>query len=305
MPATVAGWPTLSQLRGADYSYFGQLAGYLEKISPQVQNALADLAENVKRPGGVEWEGEAGDAAIAQAQADLITARPVIWSWDDVAASARRWQDELQAGTRTVLDAVDDAQRDGFTVNEDYRASSTRRAATEAEFAQRAAAANAHSAYIRHHVATLVGNESRINSELKTMTAGWGTLTFPQSGGGAHAPLPLDPTTSPTPEPAQCKPEDQAKLIKKFAEWCAERDRISREATEWDRKYEPGHPFNMNDPAQAAEYERGEKLRQDRAKLIHDYGELLKEATTCGAEQDEKTGDIIWPDGTRTTLRPR
>lgn len=127
---------------------------------------------------------------------------------------------------------------------------------------------------------------------------------YVQLAGFQHAALPLDPTTSPTPEPAQCKPEDQAKFIKKFAEWCTESDRISREATEWDKKYEPGHPFNMNDPAQAAEYERGEKLRQDRAELIRDYGELLKEATTCGAKQDEKTGDIVWPDGTRTTLRP-
>lgn len=296
MPATMPGWPTLTELRSADYSYFGQLAGCLETISPKAQTALQDLAEDVKRPGGVDWEGAAGDAAIAQADSDLIKARPVMWSWDDVAASARRWQDDLEAGTRTALDAVDDAERDGFTVNQDYSVSDNRRSATEAEFAQRVAAAEAHANYIHHHVATLAGNESRINAELKTLTAGWGTLTFPQSGG--------PPTTSPTPEPAQCKPEDQAKLIKKFADWCAERDRISREAAAWDKKYEPGHPFNMNDPTQAAEYERGEKLRQDRAKLIHDYGELLKEATTCGAKQDEKTGDIVWPDGTRTTLRP-
>ncbi|WP_343571790.1 hypothetical protein [Mycobacterium sp.] len=180
-------WPTLAELRTADYSYFGQLAGYLEKISSQAQTALQDLAQDVKRPGGVDWEGEAGDAAIAQAHADLIKARPIMWSWDDVAVSARRWQDGLQAGTCAALDAVDDAQRDGFTVNQDYSVSDTRRSATEAQFAQRVAAAEAHSNYIRYHVGALVANESRMNAELKTMTAQWGTLTFPQSGGGVKA----------------------------------------------------------------------------------------------------------------------
>jgi hypothetical protein len=80
MPAAVSGWPTLLQPRNADYSYFEQLAGYLDNISPKAQNALEALAEDVKRPGGIEWEGEAADAAIAQAGADLVKARPVMWS---------------------------------------------------------------------------------------------------------------------------------------------------------------------------------------------------------------------------------
>jgi len=170
-------------------------------------NALADLSEDVKRPGGVDWEGQAGDAAIAQAHADLIKARPIMWSWDDVAASSRRWQDELQAGTRTALDAVDDAERDGFTVNEDYSVSDTRRSGTQAEFAQRVAAAQEHSSYIRHHVATLVGNESRINAELQAMTAEWGTLTFPQSGAGGKA-QPVDHTFKQGPDQPGTGPYD-------------------------------------------------------------------------------------------------
>lgn len=122
-----------------------------------------------------------------------------------MAAAARRWQDELEAGTRTALDAVDDAERDGFTVNQGYRCTDTRRSATAAEFAQRAAAAEAHANYIRHHVATLVANEARITGELKAMTAGWGTLTFPESGGGVKA-QPVDRTfkqgpDQPTPDP--------------------------------------------------------------------------------------------------------
>jgi hypothetical protein len=186
MPAVILGWPTLSQLRNADYSYFEQLAGYLDHISPEAEDALEALAEDVERPGGIEWEGEAADAAIAQAGADLVMARPVMWSWDDVAVSTRRWQGQLEAGTRTALDAVDDAERDGFEVNENYSVRDTREAKTQAQYNERLAEAQAHSNFIRHHVGTLVSNESRINGELKAMTAEWGTLTFPESGGAGN-----------------------------------------------------------------------------------------------------------------------
>lgn len=161
MPAAMLGWPTLSQLRNADYSYFEQLAGYLNHISPKA-NALEALAEDVKRPGGIEWEGEAADAAIAQAAADLVKARPVMWSWGDVAVSARRWQGQLEAGTRTALDAVDDAKRDGFEVNENSSVRDTREAKTQAQYDERLAQAQAHSNFIRHHVGALVSNESHI-----------------------------------------------------------------------------------------------------------------------------------------------
>ena len=86
---------------------------------PKAQSALEELAEDVAHPGGADWEGVAADAAIAQAQSDVVTARTSMWSWDDVAASTQRWQEELEAGTRTALDAVDDAERDGFEVGED------------------------------------------------------------------------------------------------------------------------------------------------------------------------------------------
>ncbi|HZE15562.1 MAG TPA: hypothetical protein VE197_07555, partial [Mycobacterium sp.] len=81
-----AGWPTLSELRATNFQYFTVLADYLRTIRPKAESALEQLAGDVKSPGGVEWEGAAGEAAIEQAAADLVRARPVLWSWHDVAA---------------------------------------------------------------------------------------------------------------------------------------------------------------------------------------------------------------------------
>lgn len=60
MASLTEGLPTLPQLTATDFAYFGQLANWLEKISPKAQIALKQLAEEVKRPGGVELEGAAG-----------------------------------------------------------------------------------------------------------------------------------------------------------------------------------------------------------------------------------------------------
>ncbi|SPM36978.1 hypothetical protein MRAB57_4821 [Mycobacterium rhizamassiliense] len=195
--------PTLSQLRASDYSYFGQLSGYLQTIGPKTQSSLEQLAQDVQHPGGVEWEGKAGAAAINQAGLDMSVARPFTWSWEEVAASTQRWQDTLEAGTRTALDAVDDAERDGFEVGEDYSVADTHEAETEEQYEQRLALAEAHAGVIGHRVTMLVGSESRVNGELRAMSAGWGTLNFKEGG---EDPTEHDPTIAgPGSDPSQEK----------------------------------------------------------------------------------------------------
>jgi hypothetical protein len=81
---------------------------------------------------------------------------------------------------------VDDAVRDGFRVGEDYSCTDTRKVSTRAQLEQRQAEAEAHANYIRHRVAQLVGNDQHLTADLKQATAGWGNLTFPESGGGGN-----------------------------------------------------------------------------------------------------------------------
>ncbi|WP_292974908.1 hypothetical protein [Mycobacterium sp.] len=214
--AATTGFPTLSQLRASDYSYFGQLAGYLQRISPKVQGAVDQLAKDVQHPGGGEWEGRAADAAIAAAGSDVSRVRPFTWSWEDVAGSTQRWQGELEAGTRSALDAVHDAEDDGFEVGEDYTVRDTYEAETEEEYEERLEQAEAHAGLIGHRVTMLVGNEHRINGELRAMSAGWGMLDFKESPGtggpgdgpGEHDPTIAGPGSDPTQESQDGSPYD-------------------------------------------------------------------------------------------------
>ncbi|MBS4727644.1 hypothetical protein MSM1_04545 [Mycobacterium sp. SM1] len=189
MAAVAQGWPTLSELQASTFDHLGRFADWCERVGGEAERALERLAREVRAPGGVEWEGAAGDAAITQADADVITARPFVWGLSDAAAIARRGQDVLQAGQRLALDAVDDAHRDGFEVGEDYSVTDTREAATLQQLAQRQAAAQAHADFIRYRVAQLVANDQHLTAELNEATATWGTLTFPESGGANTQPL--------------------------------------------------------------------------------------------------------------------
>lgn len=171
-------WPTLSQLQAWEFGHLGQFADYCDGISGKGEKALEELAQEVRRPGGVEWEGAAGEAAVSQAEMDVVKARPFLWSLPDAAAIARRGQEMLEAGKRLALDAVDDAERDGFQVGEDYSVTDTQQVTTRERLEKRQAEAEAHSTFIRHRVGTLVGNDQHITGELKKATAGWGNLTF-------------------------------------------------------------------------------------------------------------------------------
>ncbi|KMV21930.1 hypothetical protein BMW24_019175 [Mycobacterium heckeshornense] len=191
------GWPTLSQLRSAQFGHLGQFADWCEHVGAEAEKALAQLAQKVRAPGGVEWEGAAGDAAITQAETDVVIARKFLWSVPDAAEIARRGQDVLQAGKQEALEAVADAQRAGFRVSEAYSVTDTGRATSRAQQEKRLAEAVAHSNFIRHRVGMLVGNEQRVSAELKEATAAWGTLTFAQSptakvrGSGVTDGIPL------------------------------------------------------------------------------------------------------------------
>jgi hypothetical protein len=181
-----AGLPTLSELRAATFGHLKEFADLCDRIAAKAESVFEEIAAEVRTPGGIEWEGAGGDAAVDQAYVDVFTVRGRAWRWRDAAVIARRGQDVLEAGQLQALDAVDDVEREGFRVGEDYRCVNIRKVGTRAQLEQRQAEAEAHTNYIRHRVAQLVGNDQQLTANLREATAGWGDLTFPESGGDGN-----------------------------------------------------------------------------------------------------------------------
>ncbi|EUA42346.1 hypothetical protein I553_6206 [Mycobacterium xenopi 4042] len=75
MPGVSEGWPTLSELKASTFDHLGQFADFCDRISGKGEKALEQIARDVRRPGDVEWEGAAADAAVTQAEMDVVKAR--------------------------------------------------------------------------------------------------------------------------------------------------------------------------------------------------------------------------------------
>lgn len=124
-------------------------------------------------------------------------------------------------------------------------------------------------------------------------------------GGSKKSP---SPTPSPTNEPPAYDPADTAELLQKIEEWKQKNAAATDKVNAFNKKWPNGVTFNMEDPAQAAAYKEW-KREHDAAQLarndvVREYGEIVIEAGKFGGQVDEDTGDIVWPDGSRTSLRP-
>ncbi|NDJ91979.1 hypothetical protein [Mycolicibacter kumamotonensis] len=179
--ALPAGLPTLHEVRSATFDHLGAFADWCESVAAKAQSGFAEIAQQVRSPGGSEWEGAGADAAIHQADADVMKLRGWGWAHSDAAAVARRGQETLEVGQRLVSGAVDDAERDGFMVGGDYRVVNTRPVYTQEQLTQRQAQAEAYSSFIKHRVANLVASDATLTAQLKEATADFGKLRFDES----------------------------------------------------------------------------------------------------------------------------
>ncbi|WP_420110371.1 DUF4226 domain-containing protein [Mycolicibacter arupensis] len=117
------------------------------------------------------------------------------------------------------------------------------------------------------------------------------------------------PTPSPTREPPAYDPADVADLLKKIDDWKQENNSVANKVRAFNKKWPDGIAFDMEDPAQAARYQEWKRehdaVQSARNQVVSGYGEIVVEAGRFGGQVDDGTGDIVWPDGSRTSLRPR
>lgn len=134
--------------------------------------------QQLLRPGGTDWEGDAASAAQEQGYSD----RGVVYAAADL---MRRMRKVAAAGAGSIrqcrdltLDAISEAERDDFRVSEDLTVTDTRQytAQQTAMYASRMATADAHHGYICMRAQNLVSEDSRIGAELTSAAADLGIM---------------------------------------------------------------------------------------------------------------------------------
>ncbi|WP_204800908.1 hypothetical protein [Mycobacterium riyadhense] len=181
--------PTLSQVQVMDTAYLREGSAYWTRTANLWEEVFSEVHRRASTPGGTPWEGQAAAAAEQRSALDLVQVRGACYQLHQAAAIARRGEAALQACREEVLNAVHEAQADGFAVGEDYSVAD-RSSGGSAEFrAARLAQAQGHSAFIRHRVAALVAKDHEIATQVAAATKGIDTLTFEE------APAPGTPPT--------------------------------------------------------------------------------------------------------------
>jgi hypothetical protein len=182
------GWPSLPEVKTANWDYLKAASEQWPKIADQWVSAFTEIHEASKRPGGTDWEGPAADAVQASTDKDVFTVRGPAEQLREAGPVAGRGFGQQTSIQRLILSAVDDAHRDGFNVAPDYTVTDTKTSYDSAsERDARQQAAKVHEDFIKYHVSHLVSGEHDIGRSITKATQGLDGLSFPEDAPGRGA----------------------------------------------------------------------------------------------------------------------
>jgi hypothetical protein len=168
--------PSLSQIRAWDTEHLVEAAGTWRTTADQWQESFSQVASHMPAPGGSPWEGAGSEAAQLRASTDAIKVDEIAVSLRSASTVAGNGADEIDARRQSVLDAIDNAESVGFTVDEDLSVTSRYTDLTPAAEAARLAQAEVLAADIRAKATALATADhdvaAKVASGLRDVTLG-------------------------------------------------------------------------------------------------------------------------------------
>ena len=180
--------PTRSQVQSWDTTALDDATQRWRGAAAAAETAFEQHRQNIASPGGTDWEGDAKDAALDRVAADLGVIRRQGDVQRHAADVAARGSEDISAARRAVLDAIAEAEADGFLVGEDLSVTDTR------EFdpmtaAARATAAAEHAEYIRWRAEQLVATDALVGQQLQAEALELQGIQFDGEGRGESIQL--------------------------------------------------------------------------------------------------------------------
>lgn len=157
--------PTKSQVQSWQSAHLSDAATQWRGLAAESENLSEQHRENIAAPGGTEWVGDAKDAALRRAASDLGVVRQQGVVQRDAADVAEAGANDIRAAQRATLDAIADAEADGFAVGETFSVTDSR-TFDLATAASRHTAATEHAEYIRWNAERLVQTDTLIGRQL-------------------------------------------------------------------------------------------------------------------------------------------
>ncbi|WP_078292958.1 hypothetical protein [Mycobacterium sp. D16R24] len=192
---TAAALPTKTEIANWSNDHLRTAAEQWDKQADEAEQAFEQRRDNTTAPAGTEFKGKAADAAYDDAVNDLTIVRRQSQGLRDAATVARNGKQELDELVRGVIQAIQEAKRDGFNVSENLTVTTGHGGDGSAT----SNAAQQHQDFIRWRAGQLVAAEQRIAQELHlkadALDGGNGDPTVQMMGGHDKKPQfpPFDP----------------------------------------------------------------------------------------------------------------
>ena len=180
-PSSPGGLPTRSEIESWDTSDLDNAATRWRVLAAGSEELFAQHRHNITAAGGTAWTGDARDAAIDRVTADMGVVRNQGDIQREAANIAEDGSRDIQAATRDVLNAIADAEADGFRVGEDLSVTDTRRADLST-MAKRHTARQEHAEDIRWNAERLLQADAYLGERLQAKADELEGVRFAEDG---------------------------------------------------------------------------------------------------------------------------
>ena len=162
--STQAAVPTRSEVAGWDTTDLDSAASRWGQAASDAESAFDRHRQDIAAP---TWVGRAKDAALDRATADLVVARRQAQVQREASELASHGGADIRSAQRQVLEAIKDAEAEGFRVGEDLSVSNVGPVDAQTA-ASRAVAAAEHSEYIRWRAEQLAQTDALVGHQLQS-----------------------------------------------------------------------------------------------------------------------------------------
>lgn len=175
--------PTRSRIENWDITHLDDAAARWRTSVVESEELFDHHRQNVAAPGGTDWDGAAKDAAIDRVTRDTSVVRATNDTVRVAAELATAGAIDLRAAQRDALEAISEAEADGFRVGDDLRVTDTRRLDIST-MAARHTAAREHAENIRWTAEQLLATDALIGRRITAKATELDAFTFDGENGG-------------------------------------------------------------------------------------------------------------------------
>lgn len=191
LPSDASGaLPTRPEIEDWPTQHLDDAAMHLRTMGEQSVTLFEQHRQNIAAPGGTTWEGDAKDAALGRVTGDTAVVRRQTAVQNEAAIIAENAGHDVRGAKRAALDAIAEAEADGFRVGEDLSVTDTRKADLDTIAARRTAALE-HFEYIRWNAEQLVQADSLVGQRLQDKAAELEGVRFDGEPDGRDSPIQL------------------------------------------------------------------------------------------------------------------